>query len=227
MNAETTAERGIVLLAPMDDQVYRVLRHEIIHGTLAPGSVLKLRQLADRFEVSTTPVREALERLKSDGLCVQVPHRGTRVVALSFAEFEDIYTVRIALEGQAVRLGLMRLDDEGVAQVRENWRAALALCEGGQVPALDDYLPLMNEIHMPCINALDLPRLRTLILDYRRYAERYVRAALTDLEMLRDDVIQQEGFVLACEARDPEAAEANMRELLGWTVDQLRGQLSG
>lgn len=227
MNDETmSAYQGVILLAPVDDQVYRVLRNEIIHGELAPGAVLRLRELASRFQVSTTPVREALERLKSDGLCTQMPHRGTRVVALSIEELEDIYAVRMGLEGQAVRLGLMELDDAGIAQVRNNWRAARALWDADREPTLDEYFPLMNQIHMPCIEATRMPRIRGLILDYRRYAQRYVRAALTDLDVLRDDVAFQEDFVIACERRDPDEAERMMRALLEWTMEKVRGQMS-
>lgn len=226
-NETISAHQGMVLLAPVDEQIYHVLRSEIIHGESAPGAVLRLRELANRFQVSTTPVREALERLKSDGLCVQMPHRGTRVVALSFEELADIYAVRIGLEGQSARLGLIKLDDAGVTQVRENWRAARALLDADRELTLDEYFPLMNQIQMPCFEATGMPRLRGLILDYRRYAERYVRAALTDLEMLREDVAFQEDFVIACERRDPDEAERVMRGLLAWTMETVREQMNG
>lgn len=227
MKDETVSDgSGAVVLNPVDDQIYRMLRQEIVQGALAPDSTLRLRDLAARFQVSTTPVREALERLKSDGLCTQAPHRGTRVVRLSRKEFEDIYAVRMGLEGQAVRQGLAQIDDARLVQIRENWRTALALWDDGQEPDLDRYLPLMNSIYTPCFEAMELPRLFQLILDYRRYAERYLRVALTDLEVLRDDVVLHEAFVIACERRDADEAERTARRLLGWTVEQLRGRLS-
>ncbi|SFS11827.1 transcriptional regulator, GntR family [Agrococcus baldri] len=223
--AYNTIEQATIDLTPVDDQVYRLLRSEIIQGLIPQDTVLRLRELASRFNVSTTPVREALERLKTDGLCVQEPHRGTRVVSLSGADFADIYAVRIGLEGYAVRLGLARMGPADVAKIREVWQGTLALWDDGGEPTLDEYLPYMNRITMTCIEFAGAPKLQALVLDYRRFAERYLRVALTDLEFLRDDALLQEEIVIACEARDPERAELATRNLLVKTMEDLRGRL--
>jgi DNA-binding GntR family transcriptional regulator len=63
------------------EAVYETLRAAILEGALAPGEHLRQDEVAARWEVSSTPVREAFRRLESEGLVELVPHRGVRVTA--------------------------------------------------------------------------------------------------------------------------------------------------
>jgi DNA-binding GntR family transcriptional regulator len=80
------------------DWVYKRLREGILLGDFVPGQRLRQSEIADRFEVSQTPVREALGRLASDGLVTLQPHRGAVVNRLSGREIDEIYELREVLD---------------------------------------------------------------------------------------------------------------------------------
>src|SRR5437764_14619583 len=80
------------------DDIALVIEEAIISGELAPGSVLRQEQLSERFEVSRTPVREALRRLAATGLVSFVPNRGVRVRTIARDELRQAFMVRAELE---------------------------------------------------------------------------------------------------------------------------------
>ena len=83
--------------------VYTQLRAEIRNGTMMPGSRLRETEIADRLQVSRTPVREALKRLESEGLAVFSQPRGMTVTELSAGQVLELYAMREILEGAAAR----------------------------------------------------------------------------------------------------------------------------
>ncbi len=84
------------------------LRSSIVHGDLELGQPLSERQLADDLGVSKTPVREALARLRHEGLVHIYPQRGAFVFTLSAHEVAELCEFRSAVEAAAVRLALAR-----------------------------------------------------------------------------------------------------------------------
>lgn len=89
-------------------RVYGRLRRGIVEGDFLPGSRLVEQRLADRFECSRTPIREAVRRLESEGLVVVERNRGARVRPLTEHEIADLYDVRARLEGYAASLAASR-----------------------------------------------------------------------------------------------------------------------
>ena len=85
-------------------EVYRKLVEAIEGGTLAPGARLREAELAERYGVSRTPVREGLKRLESQGLAVHEPNRGMIVPVLDNDQINELYVVRAVLEGTVARL---------------------------------------------------------------------------------------------------------------------------
>jgi DNA-binding GntR family transcriptional regulator len=87
------------------------LEDEIVSGAIPPGSVLRQEQLSDRFEVSRTPIREALNRLEALGLVSIEPNRSVRVRTLSRGDLREAFLVRAELEGLAAELAAPRMTD--------------------------------------------------------------------------------------------------------------------
>ncbi|CAM3211019.1 MULTISPECIES: GntR family transcriptional regulator [Methylobacterium] len=83
---------------------YERLLQAIEEGELAPGSRLREAELAERFAISRTPVREALGRLEAQGLVAHEPHRGASVAQLDYSQVSELYDMREVLEGTAARL---------------------------------------------------------------------------------------------------------------------------
>jgi DNA-binding GntR family transcriptional regulator len=189
--------------------VYSALRREIVRG-LAPGTPLRLAQLASRFQVSTMPVRSAIARLESEGLVVQRPRRGAVVTGLTVEDFTDLYSIRAGLEGEAARIGAVAVSDDDVDRMRSTW-----------LEMVDVYLELEWRLHDICYEAGKRPRLLRLIRVYRRQAERYFRLSLGELRELAVDVEHQEELIAACADRDPDRAQQALRTLSDWTASKV------
>src|SRR5215467_4679831 len=82
------------------------LRSTIVSGELAPGARVRVEELASRWDVSPTPLREAVRTLAGEGLITLQPQRGARVAEVSAAEMEDLYATRLFLEPVVLRLSL-------------------------------------------------------------------------------------------------------------------------
>ena len=91
------------------DDIARLLEDEIVAGSIAPGTVLRQEQLSERFEVSRTPVREALRRLAALGLVSFEPNRGVRVRSISAGELREAFLVRAELEALATEVATPRM----------------------------------------------------------------------------------------------------------------------
>jgi DNA-binding GntR family transcriptional regulator len=99
--------------APTPEDIYALLKHEISIGEIPQGTRLVETQLADRYGVSRTPIRQALLTLEQDRL-VERSGRSLHVRAQSPAEIMELYEVRELLEERAARLAARRHDDSDV-----------------------------------------------------------------------------------------------------------------
>jgi DNA-binding GntR family transcriptional regulator len=99
-------------------EVFDRLRNEILLGKLRPNEQLIEIDLAERLQVSRTPVRESLQRLAAEGLIIS-NRRRWQVYEHSQDEIREIYEARLALEGYAAKLACERATDEQIAEIAE------------------------------------------------------------------------------------------------------------
>ena len=110
------------------DMVTDLLRELITDRQLSPGTPLRQRDLAEQFDVSYTPVREALRRLESEGLVVTDVHRGATVARTESEELEENYRILAALEALAGSLAVAKMTDGDLAEIEALYRE-IAACE--------------------------------------------------------------------------------------------------
>lgn len=106
------------------DRVYATLREMAIQFRLKPGERLTEVDLAQKFSVSRTPIREALSRLEREGFLLAEGTRGFAVRNLDPKECFDLYELRLALESTAIRLAVDRATDEELAELSRTARKA-------------------------------------------------------------------------------------------------------
>jgi len=106
------------------DQVYEELRERIIEGDLAPGRRLVERELAAELEVSRVPVREAVQRLESEGFLTVHARRGAVVTHLLGPDIAHFFDVRQSLEALAAGLAAERADEAGLTRLGDLLDAA-------------------------------------------------------------------------------------------------------
>jgi DNA-binding GntR family transcriptional regulator len=103
----------------LNQLVYQRLQTEILDGKLPPGTRIKQEELTKRLGVSRTPVREALQRLETEGL-VQFARRGPAVVStISRKRIEEIFELRALLEGYAAEKAAEKLDEKAMKKLRK------------------------------------------------------------------------------------------------------------
>lgn len=101
------------------EQAYQELQAAIQSGALKPGTRLRESELAEWLNSSRTPVREALNRLQTEGLVVQEPRRGMIVAELDHNMVAELYVMREVLEGTAARLAARHASDVEISMLRE------------------------------------------------------------------------------------------------------------
>lgn len=100
-----------------NDLVYNLIREKILNGEYNLGSQLIIRNLAEEFNVSETPVREAIKRLEVEGLIEITPHVGITVSLPSLEEIKEILEIRLILETKATEMFIENLSDEALEKI--------------------------------------------------------------------------------------------------------------
>jgi len=111
----------------MTDQVYGAIRRDILSCTLAPGSAVSETSLANRYGFGKSPVRQALARLRQEGLVSASPRRSFVVSPITLRDVQELYGLRLVLEPAAARLAAGRVDVRALKKVD-------AVCRRGYVP---------------------------------------------------------------------------------------------
>ncbi|WP_423065417.1 GntR family transcriptional regulator [Devosia sp. CN2-171] len=90
---------------PLEQQasVYEMIREDIISGTLTPNARLKVAELAEAYQTSTNPVREALQQLRGEGFVLMEPNRGARVRPIDADFVRDIIEIEMLIEAALTR----------------------------------------------------------------------------------------------------------------------------
>ena len=101
------------------EQVYEQIKHDIITCKLSPGEPLSENQFLDQFQVSKTPIREALTSLVQDGLVEYTPNRGFMVTNVSVTDIQEIFDTRIYFETELFRLAIQRMSDAEIDRLEE------------------------------------------------------------------------------------------------------------
>jgi DNA-binding GntR family transcriptional regulator len=127
---ERAAPRTARSYVSKSDMVTDALRELITDGQISPGTPLRQRQIAEQFDVSYTPVREALRRLESEGLVVADVHRGASVARAESEALEENYRILAALESLAGSLAVSKMTDGDMAEIEDLYQQ-VAACDPG------------------------------------------------------------------------------------------------
>jgi DNA-binding GntR family transcriptional regulator len=179
------------------DMVVALIRELIITGELPAGKQLRQRDLAARFHVSQTPVREAMRRLESEGLVVGDAHRGFTVVEADSGSTEENYRIRAALEELGASLAAPKIDEAGIARLTELNDKMRMLAEEDS-----SYSELNREFHFTLYEYAHSPLLLSLMRLLWQALHGGPRVTRTHAESTR----QHDAIIEALRQGDAEAA---------------------
>ena len=192
------------------DLAYTRVRALILSGDLSPGAVLPQAALARTIGMSTTPLREALRRLKQEGLVELDAHRDARVRPLDAAEARDLLEVRRTLDPLAASLAAQRRTEDDLADVRAALDGLEALSNSPSPAELESHHRFHAAIHRASHNALLTQTLDGLWMKTDRYRRHGLEPGRSDEE--RDARATEHRLLFeAVRDGDPEAAADLMR----------------
>ncbi|WDL95678.1 GntR family transcriptional regulator [Alicyclobacillus sp. ALC3] len=199
-------ESPIVKADSLAEQVYRYLRHEILTAGFAPGSKLVESQLAKDFQISRSPLREAIRRLEQEGLLVTA-HGVTHLFEPTQQDFEDLYELRMALEPLAAGLAVRHMADEDFVQMRTLLERTELYLEADQVDAFVESNAAFHDMIVQASNNQRLIRAMAEVSSLARYY-RYICFKLYRRQV--DSAEQHWRVYRALVARDEELARDEM-----------------
>ena len=130
---------------PLSNKIHDYLREAIIKNELKPKNIIREKDIAVVFNSSTTPVREAIKRLASEGFVEVNPYRHATVSEITYKEYEEISEVMYVLDSYAHKLVIHELTEKDHQELRG---MTLDLGKFCTVDTLDKYLEINAKIHI-------------------------------------------------------------------------------
>lgn len=203
-----------------ETNVYQELKKQIILLDFKPGAVIREREIMKAFDVSRTPVREALMRLEMDGLVRIIPNVGSFVEDVSFQQLKDVFEIRSYLVRLAGQLAAARISEEELAGIRERIDGIKATQDTKTLIRLD------GEIHQ-IINQATKNEVLIKILDgLHDQAIRIWAFAGAEGAYWNDLANELEDITAALEQHDEELTARLLGNHTKRFVENIRGQLT-
>jgi DNA-binding GntR family transcriptional regulator len=191
------------------EKILEHIRDAIISGSLKAGSRVSEPELAERYGISRTPIREAFRQLESEGYLTVIPRRGAVVSEFSQKDVEDFYAIKSILEGYAARQACTKLTEKEIDKLQSNNARLAEVAEHNDIKA---FFRIHNDFHEMFIKAADNEKLRELITSVVTRFQR-LRFMSLSLPGRMEIVIHEHGKIIdAFRRRDAEAAEMLVRK---------------
>jgi DNA-binding GntR family transcriptional regulator len=200
---------------PLAAQAYEALRSSIITCELAPGMRLKLDTLQKTHKFSSSPLREALNRLVAEGLVTNDERKGFRAATMSAADLADLTLCRTLEEAGAFELSVKHGDDAWEARVVASFHRLEKLerqINQGQAARDDKWTELHKAFHIALISACGSERLIRNCENHFDQSERYRRLSARVRGKPRNTVLEHKALMECVLKRKPEKARALLIE---------------
>lgn len=192
----------------IQEMVYRTLRDNIMSFDLKPGATISTQDVANAFDVSRTPVREAFIRLQRENLVDITPQKTTTVSKIDLSIVRQERFVREALEIESLHAFIPVADSEQISTLRDNvYEQKKAIREKRYA----DYLALDNEFHMFGTKVLGMDMAHDLLRTMNGHYDRMRMISTWDEFVIRPAIEEHSMFVDCLEKKDVEGAERVLR----------------
>ena len=220
-----SALRPIAVTSLAEEALAKIVR-AITDGEFQPGERLSEAELARQLGISRGPLREALGRLEGR-LVVRTPRVGVSVIQISREDLIELFTIREALEGMACRLAAENVTDREIAAIEDlleqHGRNPRVLSRRGYYQRTPD-----EDLHLQITRCSRNQRLEDMLMDGLYYQLRLYRfRASTQPGRAKLAYEEHQIIAAALRARDPDAAEAAMRQHIRNARDSMIAAMSG
>lgn len=200
--------------------ITNILRESILAGELSGGVQLKQEELATKFGVSMSALREALKSLEAEGLVRFYPNRGAVVSELSAAEAQEIFDIRLFLELGALELAIPNLTETVLAE------ADAILKRADEEIDSNRWSELNWQFHETLYRSANRPKLLSLIQNLHNNVERYMRLYLTTMHYQTKSQEEHYALLDACAKGNIKGAQKVLRKHMADASSNLTEYLS-
>ncbi len=178
----------------LEERVFSELEEKILSGEIPAGERLVEQDISKRLGVSRTPIRSALQRLSDEGLVSITANRGAVVIGVSEEDLEDIYRIRIRLEGLASAMAAGRISDEAKAELEGSVELSEFYLNKNDAEHLKE---LDTEFHSIIYKASGNRLLCKILSELHRNIKAYRKRSLSDPERVRRSVAEHREILTA------------------------------
>jgi DNA-binding GntR family transcriptional regulator len=186
------------------EKILETIREAILKGTLKPGEKVAEPELAERFGISRTPIREAFRQLESEGYLTVIPRKGAVVAALSEQDVQEFYAIKSILEGYAAELAAARLSDKEIERLVTINERLKKLAKEGDVKV---FFRVHNEFHELFLRASGNSKLYELVQQLGLKFNRLRMASLSVEGRMAISVAEHDRLLEAFRNHDGDMAE--------------------
>ncbi|UUX48871.1 GntR family transcriptional regulator [Nisaea acidiphila] len=196
-------------------QIYAELRAQIVDLVLPPGASISKKDIADRFGVSQTPVREALILLEEEGLVDIFPQSRTVVSYIDVQSAREAHVLRRSVEVEIARILAGKITEIELIDLRAILQRQNAFLKSGDLAA---FSAADNDLHRRMYELADLAGLWDIVRARRAHLDRLRNLHLPSKGKARSILREHRRIIDCLELKDPDAAERAVREHLRGTV---------
>ena len=190
------------------EKILETIRDAILKGTLKPGERVSEPDLAERFGISRTPIREAFRQLESEGYLQVVPRKGAVVASLSERDIEEFYAIKIILEGFAAKMAAENLTDKDIERLESINERLQKMADEGDVKK---FFRVHNEFHEVFIKAAGNEKLYEMINQLVMKFKRLRLASLSQPGRMEGSVEEHRNMIKAFKKHDGDRADGLVR----------------
>jgi GntR family carbon starvation induced transcriptional regulator len=208
----------------LSETAFRIIRQQILRGEIPPGEKLKIEVLQREHSLSSSPLREALNRLVTEKLVVADDHRGFRAASMSIADLQDITDFRLIIEPEALGQSIANGTDDweaGAVAAYHRYQRVRERIRKDKVPLNDEWTARHKEFHMALLSAAPSSRLLSTCSSLFDQAERYRRFSASNRKQPRDTDAEHLRLMEATIARKADLAVALLREHIALTTQNV------
>ncbi|EFE95921.1 GntR family transcriptional regulator [Serratia odorifera] len=196
---------------PVNQQIYRFLRRDIVDCTIPPGTLLSEKEISTRFSVSRQPVREAFIKLAEAGLVQILPQRGTFVMKISAKRVADGRFIRQAVECAIIRRVAVNIAPQQLLLLEHNLHRQTLASQHHQIR---EFLLLDDEFHQLLTQIANCPLAWETIETIKATMDRVRFLSLSEVSPPENLIQQHYRIFDALKAHDPDAAERAIHDHL-------------
>jgi GntR family transcriptional regulator, carbon starvation induced regulator len=211
----------------ISSRISALLRDAILRGDLAPGAKINLDRLREQYDISISPLREAVSRLVADGLVEFEDQRGYRVVPISLENLTEVTALRAEFEVIALRASIERGNLDWESDVmRALYLLTRTERDSARPETFEAWEAAHTDFHMALIRGCKMPLLLTFCSVMHNMNDRYRRLFPARYPSLRDVKAEHEEIALAATAHDSDRACAALKAHILRTGDDLKRRLA-